>query len=65
MEYFNIKYMRVKAGLSQAALASAIGVTQSTIARWEHGSRSITVEQLYKIAQVLRVDIREFFGGVR
>ncbi len=65
MEYLDIKYIRVKAGWSQAALATAIGVTQGTIARWERGIRPITVEQLYKISQVLNVDIRDFFGGVR
>lgn len=63
MEYFNIKLMRIKSGLTQSQLAKAIGVTQSTIARWESGNRPITVDQLYKIAHALNVDIKSFFEG--
>lgn len=62
MEYPNIKLIRIKAGLTQFALAKLMGVTQGTIARWECGSRSITVEQLLKISHALDVDIRKFFG---
>lgn len=33
------RYLRERAGLSQGALAQAVGVEVSTISRWERGAR--------------------------
>ena len=37
-----LRYIRRKLALTQAALAEAIGVTSNTIARWERGEMSIS-----------------------
>ncbi len=40
---------RTGAGLTQAALAAAIGTTQSVISRWERGADSPRVDTLVRI----------------
>jgi len=37
-----LKVIRERLGLSQAALAEMIGVARETVARWETGTRRIT-----------------------
>lgn len=37
------KHRRVALGLSQVKLAEALGVTSTTVARWERGERRIAV----------------------
>lgn len=50
-----IKDRREKRNLSQQELATKIGESQSTIARIESGKRSITVDDVFKIAWALEV----------
>ena len=49
----NIRRERLKAGLEQEKLASAIGLDQTTISRFENGSRRPTVYVLKKMASAL------------
>lgn len=42
-------------GISQKALAEALGVTQTTLSYWENGKRVITVEDLLTVAGALEV----------
>jgi len=42
---------REAAGLTQVALAAAIGVDPQTISRWERGDRNPGPNDLYRIAQ--------------
>jgi DNA-binding transcriptional regulator YiaG len=44
----DLKQIRLKLGLSQAALAKAVGVTTTTVYRWEAGLRTIS-----KTAEIL------------
>src|SRR3954447_26811896 len=44
-----ITVARTGAGLTQVALAAAIGTTQSVISRWERGADSPRVETLVRI----------------
>jgi transcriptional regulator with XRE-family HTH domain len=55
MEHLELKQIRDSLGMSQAALAEALGVRPNTVARWERGESSIpsTVE---KLAQLLAKD---------
>lgn len=46
---------RIRAGLSQAALAEATGLTQAMIAHVENGRRLPSLEALVTIARVLQV----------
>lgn len=55
----NIRAMRRAAGMTQAMLATAIGVCRLTVTRWETGERWPTLARLTDIATVLACDIRE------
>jgi len=56
---------RKAAGLSQAALAEALGRYQSVIAAMESGSRRIDVVELLDIADVVGFDVHELIDAVR
>jgi transcriptional regulator with XRE-family HTH domain len=49
-----LKKIRVKAGMTQARLAAAVGVTQPNYQRWEAGNAPIPDEKLKKLAKVLK-----------
>ena len=48
-------------GLSQPALAKALGITFQQIQKYERGSNRIVASRLYRLSQVLRVPIQFFF----
>ena len=48
-------------GLSQEALAKAIGVAANTISRWETATYRPSLEDLDKLARFFSVSILEFF----
>ena len=50
-----LKQLRTEKGLDQAALASAVGIAQSTWSRVENGAVPITVEQLALVCGMLGV----------
>jgi transcriptional regulator with XRE-family HTH domain len=52
-----IKTAREKAGVSQAQLASKMGVTNHCISSWERGKRKPKYETLSRIADALGVDV--------
>lgn len=53
--YENIKNARKNAGFTQSELATAIGVTQKEISRWETGTRTPQVETIASICKALNV----------
>ncbi len=53
--YENIKKARKDAGLTQSELATAIGVTQKEISRWETGTRTPQVDTIVNICKALNV----------
>lgn len=57
-----IKQFRVRAGLTQAALAKAVGVSQPNYQRWESGASSIPVDKLQRLAKVLDVSADALLG---
>lgn len=56
-----IKELRTKKGLSQKALAKLVGVTPSTISQVESNSIYPSLQALFKMAEILSVDISSFF----
>ena len=63
-EYFrkNLKFLRVKKGLSQSQLAKRINKDRSSIAYWELGKSEPSIENVIKICQVLDVPIFDLTG---
>lgn len=53
--HLNIKAIREDKGLKQIEVAEHIGVDKSAYSKIEKGLRSITVEELYKMAQLFNL----------
>ena len=62
MFQLRLKELREKAHISQAQLAKAIGVAQSTVAMWESGKSSPEYNTLIKISDYFAVGI-DFLAG--
>lgn len=58
-----LNYIRKKYGLSGAALAKRLTVSQPTVFEWEHGKRKIPVEQLEKLSEMFNIS-SEYFGAI-
>jgi DNA-binding XRE family transcriptional regulator len=56
-----IKY-RKNAKLSQAQVAEAIGVKNSTVSSWERGANAPDIETLFKICKLFDVNVSDIFG---
>lgn len=54
IERYNRSLSDGESPMTQARLASAIGVSQGAISRWALGNRPVRVDTLAKIARVLR-----------
>jgi transcriptional regulator with XRE-family HTH domain len=56
-----IRELRQRDGLSQDALAQALGVAKNTISRWETATHRPSIEDLEKLARSFGVPILGFF----
>lgn len=52
-----LQSFRKKAGLTQAAVAAKLGITQQSYAQIEANPASTSVDRLYKILRLLNVDL--------
>ena len=59
-----IKVLRIREGLSQAALAERLKVETETISRWERGVRLPDLDRLGDVAEVLGTDLDGFLSGM-
>ena len=57
-----LRRYRVACGLTQAALGAQIGVTRQTVAAWEGGVRSPTVQQLLAVSRALGAPLELLIG---
>ncbi|MDP1875647.1 MAG: helix-turn-helix transcriptional regulator [Phenylobacterium sp.] len=58
-----VKELREQAGgMSQVALAEAIGVTRQTVIAIEQGRYSPSLESAFRISRVFGVGVEEVFG---
>jgi predicted transcriptional regulator/transcriptional regulator with XRE-family HTH domain len=57
-----VRRLRTERGLSQQALAGTLGISASYLNLIEHDQRSVTASLLIKLAETLRVDLRELSG---
>jgi transcriptional regulator with XRE-family HTH domain len=60
-----IRTERMRAGLKQEELATAVGIDRTTLSRYESGSRSVPIGLLVQIAYVLRAPLSEIVPGAR
>jgi Predicted transcriptional regulators len=58
-----IRIARVLANLTQAELASLVGMSTPTICHYERGKCGVKVDMLEKIAKALGVPVSLFFGN--
>lgn len=58
----NIRRIREQKGFSQEYLADMLDISQASYARLESEETKITVERLFKIAEVLETEITDFFN---
>jgi transcriptional regulator with XRE-family HTH domain len=56
---------RIMLGLTQQQLADLIGVTYQQAHKYEKGINRMAASRLYKVAQVLGVDVSYFFEGLQ
>ena len=56
-----IKELRIAAGLTQAQLADAMGVTQGMVAAWEQGANYPRADKLPALAKALGVSINDLY----
>ena len=54
-----VRAARVAAGLTQAALGEALGVSHTQIARWETGRAEPRIAALLKLAAALVVEVNQ------
>jgi transcriptional regulator with XRE-family HTH domain len=57
-----LRYLRVERGISQVALAEALGTYQTSVSAIERGARGVTVQQLVKLASALDASLDELVG---
>lgn len=58
-----VRLRRKVLGMSQEALAAAIGLTFQQVQKYERGSNRISASKLYRIAKVLTAPMNYFFDG--
>ncbi|MFD1578199.1 helix-turn-helix transcriptional regulator [Ramlibacter ginsenosidimutans] len=56
--------LRLRAGMSQAQLASALGTQQPNVARWERNPGNLEVATLKKLASALGVSVHDVLVAV-
>lgn len=59
-----IKELRLARGLSQTALADALGITYQQFAKYERGVNRISAAQIHLLSHHLRCPIADFFDGL-
>lgn len=57
----NISYYRRARQLTQVELAEAVGISSNYLSQIERGYKSISLDKLLKLAEVLDVDEKNFF----
>jgi len=62
---FNIRKIRESKGFSQDYMANVLDISQASYARIENEDTKVTVDRLYKIAEVLDTNIIDFFNTDR
>ena len=59
----NIRVFRISKGLSQTALADALGITFQQVQKYENGKNRVGSGRLAAISKILDVPVNQFFDG--
>lgn len=59
-----VRMRRKMLGISQADLASSLGLTFQQVQKYEHGANRISASKLYGIARTLQTPVSFFFDGL-
>lgn len=58
----NLRFYRMRAGVSQEALAEQLGLTFQQVQKYERGSNRISASRLWECGQILKVPVGAFFA---
>jgi transcriptional regulator with XRE-family HTH domain len=56
-----LQFLREQAKLTQREVAQQLGISQPSYAAWERHNVALTTDQLRKLAQILGVEVENFF----
>jgi transcriptional regulator with XRE-family HTH domain len=59
-----VRARRLELGMSQTALAEAVGITFQQIQKYENGANRVSASRLWQFAAVLGVPVDFFFDGL-
>ncbi|HZU37048.1 MAG TPA: helix-turn-helix transcriptional regulator [Gemmataceae bacterium] len=59
-----LRLRRTMLGLSQEAIARAVGITFQQVQKYEKGSNAMNASRLYECAQAMQVPVAYFFEGL-
>jgi transcriptional regulator with XRE-family HTH domain len=59
-----VRELRLARGLSQEAFALRADINRTYVGDVERGERNVSLDNIYKLAQALDVDLQELFAGV-
>lgn len=57
----NIKFLREKENLTQESISKCLGISQSTVAKWETGEAMPRSDKLPELAKILKCSIDDLF----
>lgn len=60
----SLKQNRIKAGLTQVAVAEVLGVSPRAYQHYENGTREPNIEKLIKLADLFSISLDELVGRV-
>ena len=56
-----IRYFRERARLTQAEVATILGTDETSVSRWENGSRALTPQIIEKLSRLFKCESWELF----
>ena len=59
----NIKAIRKNKGISHEAMAVNLGISQAAYTKLESGETKLTVDRLYKIAEILEIQVEDLLNA--
>lgn len=58
----NVKFLRETNNISQSKLAKDLNIDQSTLAKWENGTRKISLNRAIKISNYFGIGVGDFIS---